>query len=58
MTPMTLCITLKPKSHDETFHDLETKVSVYEETPLKGGPCAFPSSVINDTLKEATLQGG
>ena len=34
---------------------LETKVSVYNEAPLKGGPYAFPSSVIHDTLKEAIL---
>ena len=55
MTHMTLCTTFKPKSHDETFHDLETKVSVCKETPLKGGPCALTSSVIRDTLKETTL---
>ena len=54
MTPMTLCTTLKPKSHDETFHDLETKFSVCKEAPVKGGPCVFPFSVIHDTLKETT----
>ena len=58
MTPMTLCTTLKSKSHDETFHDLETKVSVCKEAPLKGGPCAVPSSVIHDTLKKTTLWRG
>ena len=58
MIPMTLCTTFKPETHDKTFHDLETKVSVYKETLLKGGPCAFPSSVIHDTLKETTLWGG
>ena len=58
MILMTLCMTFKPKSRDETFHDLETKVSVYKETPLKGDPCAFPSSVIHDTLKEANFWGG
>ena len=42
MTHMTLCTTLKPKYHDETFHDLETKVSVCKEAPLKGGLVPFP----------------
>ena len=50
MTPMTLCTTFKPKTHDETFHDLATKVLVCKETPLKGGPCAFSSSVICDGI--------
>ena len=50
-----LCTAFKPKSHDETFDDLETKVLVCKETLLKEGPFAFPSSVIHDTLKEATL---
>ena len=58
MTPMTFCTAFKPKTHDETFHDLETKVSVSKETPFKGGPCAFTSSVIDNTLKETTLWGG
>ena len=57
MIPMTLCTTFKPKTRDETFHDLETKVSVCKEAPLKGGPCAFSSSVIYDTLKETILWG-
>ena len=55
---MTLCTTFKLKSHDDTFHDLETKVLVCKEAPPKGGPCAFPSGVIHDTFKEATFWEG
>ena len=58
MTLMTLCTVFKPKTHDETFHDLETKVLVCKEAPLKEGPYTFPSSVIHDTLKEATFWEG
>ena len=58
MKPMTLCITLNQNLIVRPFTTLETKVSVYKEALLKGGPCAFPSSVIHDTLKEATLWGG
>ena len=58
MKHVTLCIILNQNLMVRPCTTLETNVSVYNEALLKGGPFAFPSSVIHNTLKETTLWGG